>query len=79
MKMIYRLYVHAKSLPLCPTLCGPVDCSSPGSSVRGVLQARILEWVVMPSSRGSSQLRKISYVSTLADGFFTTGATWEVL
>ena len=37
----------------CPTLCSPVDSSPPGSSVLGSLQARILEWVAMPSSRGS--------------------------
>ena len=36
----------------CPTLCDPMDCSLPGSSVHGILQARILEWVAMPSSRG---------------------------
>ena len=41
----------------CPTLCDPVDCSPPGSSVHGILQARILEWVAVPSSRGSSQPR----------------------
>ena len=40
-----------------PTLCNPMDCSPPGSSVHGILQARILEWVAMPSSRGSSQPR----------------------
>ena len=39
----------------CPTLCDPMDCSLPGSSVHGILQARILEWVAMPSSRGPSQ------------------------
>ena len=39
---------------LCLTLCDPVDCSPPGSSVHGILQARVLEWVAMPSSRGSS-------------------------
>ena len=39
----------------CPTLCDPTDCSPPGSSVHGILQARILEWVAMPSSRGSSR------------------------
>ena len=38
---------------LCPTLCDPMDCSPPGSSVHGILQARILEWVPIPSSRGS--------------------------
>ena len=42
---------------LCPTLCNSTDCSLPGSSVHGILQARILEWVVVPSSRGSSQGR----------------------
>ena len=44
--------LHAKSLQLCPILYDPVDCSLPGSSVHGILQARILEWVAMPSSRG---------------------------
>ena len=38
----------------CPTLCDPMDCSPPGSSVRGILQARILQWAAMPSSRESS-------------------------
>ena len=42
---------------LCPTLCDPMDCSPPGSSVRGVLQARTLEWVAIPFARGSSQPR----------------------
>ena len=42
---------------LCPTLCDPMDCSLPGSSVHGILQARILEWVTIPFSRGSSQPR----------------------
>ena len=54
------------SLQSCLTLCNPVDCSLPGSSVHGILQARILEWVAMPSSRGSSQSRgptHSSYVS----------------
>ena len=50
-----RAYVPAKSLQSCPTLCDPMDCSPPGSSVHGLLQARILEWVAMPSSRGPSQ------------------------
>ena len=47
--------MHAKSLQLCPSLCNdPMDCSLPGSSVHGILQARILEQVVISSSRGSS-------------------------
>ena len=49
--------VYVNSLQLHPTLCDTVDCSLPGSSVQGILQARILEWVAMPSSRGSSQPR----------------------
>ena len=47
----------AKSLQLGPTLCDLMDCSLPGSSVHGILQARILEWVAVPSSRGSSPPR----------------------
>ena len=46
------LRVHAQSIQPCPTLCDHMDCSPPGSSVHGILQARILEWVAMPSSRG---------------------------
>ena len=42
--------MDAQSLQLCPTLCDPVDCSLPGSSVLGILLARILEWVAMSSS-----------------------------
>ena len=41
----------------CPALCNPMDCSPPDSSVHGILQARILEWVAIPFSRGSSQLK----------------------
>ena len=48
---------------LCPTLCDPVDCRPPGSSVHGTLQARALEWVAMPPSRGSSQPRDRTQVS----------------
>ena len=56
--------------------------SPPGSSVHRILKARTLEWVAMPSSRGSSQHRDwtcVSYVSALGGRFFTTGATWEAL
>ena len=59
----------------CPTLCDPMDCSPPGSSVHGILQARILKWVSMPSSRGSSQSRDQTQVSRIAGGFFTVRAT----
>ena len=47
----------AKLLQSCLTLCDPMDCSPPGSSVHGILQARTLEWVAMPSFRGSSRPR----------------------
>ena len=44
----------AKLLQLCLTLCDPIECSPPGSSVHGILQARILEWIAMPFSQESS-------------------------
>ena len=47
----------AKSHQSCPTFCDPMDCGLPGSSVQGILQARILQWVAIPSSRGSFQPR----------------------
>ena len=64
----------------CPTLCDPMDCSLPGSSVHVIFQARILEWVAMPSFRGSSYLRDQTRVSPeLAGRFFTTITTWKAL
>ena len=57
----------------CLTLCDPMDCSPPGSPVQGVYQARILEWVAMPSSRGSSWPRdwnQVSYVSCIGRWVF---------
>ena len=59
---------------LCPTLCYPMDCSSPGSCVYGFLQARILEWVAFPFSNGSSWPRDRSWVSCIAGRFFTIWA-----
>ena len=58
-----------------PTLCDPIDYSPLGSSAHGILQARILEWVAMPSSRGFSQPRDWTQVSHIAGGFFTVWAT----
>ena len=72
--------LYAQSLHLCLTLCSPVDYSPPGSSVHGILQARILEWVALPFFRGSSWPRDrtcISCVSCIAGRFFTHWATWE--
>ena len=51
----------------CLTLCDPMDYSLPGSSVRGTLQARILEWVAMPSSKGSSQPGDRAHISCIVD------------
>ena len=56
----------------CPTLCAPKDCSLPGSSVQGILQARILEWFAISFSRGSSLSRDQIWISCIADRFFTT-------
>ena len=61
----------------CPTLCDPVDCSLPGSSVHGIFQARVLEWVAIPFPRGSSQPRDRTLVSCITGRFFTIQATWE--
>ena len=57
---------RSKSLQSCPTLCDPVDCSPPGSSVHGILQARILECVAFPFSRGSSRPRDQAHVSCMS-------------
>ena len=69
---IIHLLAVAKSLQLCPTLCDPIYGSPPGSSIPGILQARILEWVAFPFSRGSSQPRDQTQVSHIAGGFFTS-------
>ena len=59
----------------CPALHHLMDCSPPGSSLHGILQARILECVAIPFSRGSSQLRDWTLISCIAGGFFTIWAT----
>ena len=59
----YHACMCVKSLQLCPTLSDPIDCSPPGCSVHGILQARILAWVAMPSSQGSSLPRDRACVS----------------
>ena len=74
--------VHAQSLQSCPILCNPMDCSLPGSSVHGISQARILEWVAISFSRDlpDPEIEPMSLMSpALAGGFFTTSATWEAL
>ena len=72
--------MHSKSLQSYPTLCNFMDYSPPGSSVHGILQARILEWVAMPSSREFFLPRDgtVSPMSpALAGRFFTTSIIWE--
>ena len=71
--------VHAKLLQSYLTLCNLMDCSPPGSSVHGIFQASILEWVAMPSSRGSSQYRNQTGVSCITGRFFTNWAIKEAL
>ena len=61
----------------CLTLCDPVDCSPLGSSVHGILQARILEWVAIPFSRGSSRTKDQTQVSCIAGRYFNLWATKE--
>ena len=61
-----HLWWSEKVTQSCPTLCDPVDCSPPDSSVHGILQARILEWVAISFSRGSSQPRDPTWVSCIA-------------
>ena len=61
----------------CLTLCYPVDCSPPGSSVHGIFQTRILEWVAISFSRGSSQPRDRTQVSRIAGRCFNLWATRE--
>ena len=70
----------AKLLQSCRTLCDPMDRSLPGSSFHGILQARILEWIAVPSSWGSSQPRdqtRVSFVSGIGRHVLSTGAIWE--
>ena len=69
------VYVCVLVTQSCLTLCNPVDCSPPGSSVHGILQARMLEWVAVPFSTGSSQLWDQTQVSCIAGIFFTDWVT----
>ena len=64
---------------LYPTLCNPMDCSLPGSSVHGIFQAIVLEWIAISFSRGSSWPRDRTRVSLIVDRRLTVWATREVL
>ena len=72
-----RMWSEVKVAQSCLTLCNPMDCSLPGSSVHGILQARILEWVAVPFFSGSSQPEGWIQVSRFAGEFFTVWATRE--
>ena len=63
----------------CLTVYGPMDCSPPGSAVYGILQARVLKWVATPFSRGSSQPRDQTWVSSIAGRFIIIWATREAI
>ena len=74
--------VCAKSLQSCPVVCDPMNYSPPGSSVHGIAQGRILEWVAISFSRGSSHpgIEPLSLMSlALAGRLFTTSAAWEAI
>ena len=68
------MHVNAQ---LCMTLCHPMDCSPPGSSVHGILQARILEWVATSSSKGSSRPRDQNCVSYIGRRILYQWTAWE--
>ena len=71
------LCVYVSGAKSSQSLCDPTDCSPPGFSVHGIVQARILEWIAFPFSRESSQPRDWTWVSCIAGRFFTIWATWE--
>ena len=70
--MVLGVCMCAKLLQSCPTLCNPIDYSPPGSTVHRILQARILGWVALSSSRGSSRPRDWTWVSCIS--FFAATA-----
>ena len=72
-RVSYHLHIY-----IYPSLCDPTDYSPPGSSVLGILQARILEWVAIPFSRGSSWARDQTQVSCIAGRFFSIWAIIEM-
>ena len=77
LKQYYSYYVCVLVTQSCLTLFNPMDCSPPGSSVHGILQAWTLEWVAVPFSRGSSWPRDQTWISCIAGRFFIAWATRE--
>ena len=76
-QVVFKNYWFCEVTQSCPTLCDPTDCSLPGSSICGIFQARIMEWVAISFSRGSSRPRDWTWVSSIADRCFTVWATRE--
>ena len=76
---VYEVKLKVLVIQSCPTLWDPVDCSPPGSSIHGILQVRILEWVAIPFSRGPSRPRDQTWVSHIAGRLFTLWASQMVL
>ena len=74
-KYLVHMYICVLVTWSCRTLCNPMDYSPPGSSVHGIFQARVLEWVAISSSRGSFQHRDWTQFSCIAGRFFTIWAT----
>ena len=70
-QMLRQFKKESEVAQSCPTLCDLMDYNLPGSSVHGIFQARILEWVAISFSRGSAQPRDQTQVSHIAGGFFT--------
>ena len=86
LQIFYKVYIYifpmiynttTQVTQLCPTLCASVDCCLPGSSVHGILQARLLEWVAISFSRRSSRPRDRTQVSHIAGRRFNLWATRE--
>ena len=80
-KAVFNLFLCCAVLCVvtqsCPTLCHLMDCSLPGSSVHGILQARILEWVAMPSSRESSLIRDWTRSFALQADSWLSESPWK--
>ena len=72
-----RNIIHSEVTQSCLTLCDPIDCSLPGFSIHGILQARILEWVTISFSRGSSRPRDRTWVFCIGGRLFNLWATRE--
>ena len=78
-KSVRNTLLFASVAKSCPTLCNPMVCSLPGSSVHGIFQAKILEWAAISSSRGSSWSRDWTCIFCIVGGFFTLWTNWEAL